>query len=255
MGWGVLRDLWRRSSVELRAFVAFALFLGLVLGNWEQAVNIAVVFGAIVVISQVLRRRALRANRAARAAGRGEWAGWISYDSAWWLWVETDGARAADIPEEGLPARITTDDHGLVAEVRGRFNRLRFHPVAVRIPWSEVAGARERPVGYVRPGGTVSGARLTAVTLDLVGAAAGGWRELYVWSDAEIAASAEIVFRAELEEYRRESAADAREEFPDRAPGTAPLEFWTTAPDGLAAYVDRAKLGRPDPSLDPEFAR
>jgi hypothetical protein len=246
------KALWRRIPFAVRCLLATSLAFGIVWGDWWYGAMVLLAFACMAAVQRGLRLRAIRRGQAAHAAGDGEWIGWIDRWTAEWLWLGTEDWRPGDCPLDGVAARIRAGARGLTVSIRGPISSRRYRPASFEVPWADVAGVRDRGQGYVTPADNPTFARLTAVTIDLVGRAAAGWREEYVWTDAEVAECEDDVSSEDVREFRSRSVENVEFAFPDRARGTAAFVFRTHAPAGLVEYVTARCQGRPDPSLDPE---
>jgi hypothetical protein len=244
----------RARGHEWLWFVVPVAVVSLVTRTWELPVIVLAVFAVVFAVQAWTRRRARSAHAAAAAAGGGEWAGRLSTDTADWLWPRGLSMALGLMYGDGLPVRLRADSAGITVAPYGPLvSRLRrLSPVL--IPWSDIAGARERDRGYSTASGKLSTVTLHDVTIDVVGPSATEWDFADDWlddadedvTDGYEAAPDDPPHDDDEPFDAAEHAAFLVEHYgPDWRPGTAPLVVTTAATDGLVEHVTRWATGRP----------
>ena len=193
----------------------------------------------------------------AQAVGGGVWDGWIALDTATWL-------RFGDLGwylfmyNDGLPVRLIADHVGLTVTMRSPLLTRIKALSPVTIPWSEIAGARQRGRGYRTVAGGFSLAALTDVTVDVVGSSAEEWRLQFdddYDDDPEWSDRSQDDDQDRLEQSANERAEHADDDLwqeytqevngPDWRAGTAAFRFTTATPVGLIEFVELRRTGQP----------
>jgi hypothetical protein len=235
-------------------FLGLLALTGIALGAAPVALALGGPISAVGLYQAWARRRVVRARRLLAASGGGLWTGWLGNSCVEWLWPPARvGLWSSLMYPDRAPVRVTADLSGVTVALRGPIAAALWRRQPVLIPWTEIAGARSRDRGRGFDDRTVSLLRLTDVTVDVVGASAQGWADMWELDDAADDCVCEPA-RAEYvgAETDDDTAEEIREAFgPDWVPGTAALVLITTSPEGLVATISARGLGRPSPDLMP----
>lgn len=253
---GRVATVWSRvpfAGWSLGGLLLFALVF--------QAWPLIAILGSVLLLALLghgyERQRARRLLEFA-PAGTGTWIGTVALYQAESLWGRSlPFWLSLSYSQDGYPARLTANAAGLQLHPGGWvFHRLaRVKPAL--IPWTDVAGARSRPLGFrgSPEGATIRMVPTTAVTIDLVGPSADGHlpslsaeeeRELLrgvdINPDEQLAQADEDCGLSDEEQSRSERDIYG----PDWRPGTEPLVLTTSEPRGLVDLVTTFSQGRPD---------
>ena len=200
--------------------------LAVIVRDWPIAVMLVVVFACIALGQVAARSRARRRMSEARLSGRQRWRGRVIREGTslfdgrvWWTAFN-----------DGVPADLVVGLEALVLEPT-RGGRKWGHLQDVRVPWTDVVGARTRDLSRETPEGTVSFVPLTEVTLLIVGDLVPTMRPDEWLAEEELTVSE----RAEVDEDIASFLAAIRETVgDDYVFGVLPLVFLTPDASGLA---------------------